>query len=553
MERDIEELAAREYDVLVIGGGIHGAALARACADLGMRVALVEQGDFGQATSANSLKIIHGGLRYLQHLNFKRMRDSILARRDMLRLAPQYVRPLACLIPNYGHGMRGNLLMRCALWLNDLIGWDRNAGVKADRHLPPGKIIPRTQALQLLAGISSGKPCGASLWYDALAVNTERLLLTFIQTAVELGARVANYAEVTRILFEGGRVAGGVVLDRASGREVTVRARTVVNAAGPWLGKILNVSGLSEISASGWAKAVNIVVRKSFWGPYAVGLTGEPDFADKDALVRKKGRFFFFVPWRGYTMIGTTYKPFAGPPQNLRAETSDIEELLREVNSIYPAAALTPADVTQAHAGLVPVAADCAGLVPEMQLVKESEIIDHGVADSMHRGLYSLRGVKYTTAPRVAMAAGKLLCRYLAGEYAWRPLRLERSSTAATMGGDPGEIVPAAFDFLEERYGRPRAALVYRYVQHNDRRISLEPPLYLGEIDYFLAEEMALTLADIVFRRCELASAQCPTAEVLQAIARHMAPARNWDEQQIAKEVRAVLDMFTALPGTQGL
>ena len=546
MKRDIGQLAAPEQDVLIVGGGIHGAALAHACARLGMRVALVEQGDFGQATSANSLKIMHGGLRYLQHLNIRRMRDSILARRDMLRLAPHCVKPLSCLIPNYGRGVRGNLAMRCALWLNDLIGWDRNRGVAVDRRLPPGRILSRAQARQLLTGISSGDPAGASLWYDALAVNTERLTLSFVQAAVDLGARAANYAQATRILFDQGRVTGAVVRDRESGREVTVRARTVVNAGGPWLEKILDQAGLTRFPAAGWAKAVNIVVRKTFWGNYAVGLTGEPGFADRDALVRKKGRFFFFVPWRGYTMIGTTYRPFTGSPQDLRPETKDIEELLLEVNRMYPPARLTLADVTLVHAGLVPMAATGADSGDEVQLVKESEVIAHGSADSGHRGLYSISGVKYTTAPRVAMAAAKTLRRYLAREHGWQPA-IRSKKVAGTSGQDVARPpLPPAFSFLSERYG-PRATLVHGFIQMNSRALSEAPPLYLGEIDYFLAEEMALSLADVVCRRCELASAQCPPAEILEAIARHMAAVRNWDTQRIQIEIRAVREIFAPL------
>jgi glycerol-3-phosphate dehydrogenase len=546
MKRDIEELAAREHDVLIIGGGIHGAALAHSCARQGMRVALVEQGDFGQATSANSLKIMHGGLRYLQHLNLKRMRESILARRDMLRLAPHCVMPLPCLIPNYGYGIRGNILMRFALWLNDLIGWDRNAGVATGSRLPAGTILTRTQAGQLLAGISSGAPDGASLWYDALAVNTERLTLSFVQAAVDLGAQAANYAEITDLIFDRGRVSGGVVLDHENERQFTVRARTVVNAAGPWLGKILGAAGLPKVPAWGWAKAVNIVVNKSFWGPYAVGLTGEPDFADKDAVVRKKGRFFFFVPWRGYTMIGTTYKPFAGSPGNLRPELGDIEDLLREVNRMYPPAALTLADVTLVHAGLVPMATPGAESGEEVQLVKETQVIDHGAADSGYRGLYSIRGVKYTTAPQVAIAAGKMLRRYLAREHGWRPESHAKQVANTSEQGDAEISLPPAFHFLVERYG-PRAAQVHGYIRKNSRQLSQAPPLYLGEIDYFLTEEMALTLADVVCRRFELASAQCPPEAILQAVARHMAGSRNWDAQRIQDEIRTVWDVFAPL------
>lgn len=543
MKRDLHRLAAHEHDVLIIGGGIHGAALAHACVGLGMQVALVEQGDFGHATSANSLKIMHGGLRYLQHLNLRRMRESILARRDLLSFAPDYVKPLPCLIPNYGNGLRGNMLMRIALRLNDLIGWDRNRGVSASRRLPPGKIIPRSEAKRLFAGISSGEPTGASLWYDALAVNTERLTLSFILAAVDLGAQVANHAEAIEIVVAENRVTGVVVLDRENDRKLTIPARTVVNAAGPWLDRAMRPVESCRSSRCNWAKAVNIVVKKSFWEPYAVGLTGEPEFSDRDAVLKKKGRFFFFVPWRGYTMIGTSYKSFAGTPGELRPEMADIEELLREVNRMYPSAALTSADVTRVHVGLVPMLGDNDAPNREVQLVKESEIIACGAG-----GLFAIKGVKYTTAPKVAQSAGKLLGRYLSRAYGWRPDRTGRQAKTATAAG-VGETLPGPYRFLEDRYG-PRAGLVYGYILSNDRCISEDPPLYLGEIDYFLAEEMALTLSDVVFRRCELASAECPDEETLSVIARHMAEARHWNETRFHDEIRAVQKTFAPLPVT---
>jgi len=539
MKRDCTGLAGPIFDVLIVGGGIHGAAIARECSRHGMKTVLVEKGDFGHATSANSLKIIHGGLRYLQHLNIRRMRDSILARREMLRLAPHYVKPLGCVIPNAGLGVQGNLFMRCALWLNDLIGFDRNEGVENGSRLPAGKILSPRQCQEIIPGLRNGNCAGASLWYDALAVDSERLTLFMVQEAVACGAKVLNYTELQNVFFENGRVRGGEVVDLLSGNEYTVQARAVVNAGGPWTDSIRENTGIAR-AGSGWAKAVNIIVRKTLFGPYAVGLRGETDFRDRDSVIRKKGRFFFFVPWRGYTMIGTTYKPFSGKPDGLRAEGADIDELVEEVNSMYPAAELSRSDVTAAHAGLVPMAQVLAEADDDVQLIKESAVVDHGEVEPAKKGFYSVRGVKYTTGLRVAEEAGRQIRRYLNGAEGAKQCF---SSAGSEVREDRAADLPEEFRFWAERYG-PLAVKVYGYVCKNGEQVSEDPRLYLGEIDYFMSEEMACTLGDVVFRRCELATAECPEEVVLDRIAAHMGLFFGWDTERIGREIRDVVSRF---------
>jgi len=251
MRRDWSGLDRQTVDVLVVGGGIHGAAAARECARRGLSTVLVEQGDFGHATSANSLKIMHGGLRYLQHLNLARMRDSIRARREMLRLAPHYVRPLACVIPNAGFGVRSNLFMRVALWANDLVGWDRNRGLAPADRLPQGRILSRRRFSEIVPGTIAESCSGASLWYDALAVNSERLTLTFVQAAVAAGAWVFNHAALEEVRFTGGRVSEARIRDLMDGREYVLSVRAVVNAAGPWQERVDRAAGITG-DATGW-------------------------------------------------------------------------------------------------------------------------------------------------------------------------------------------------------------------------------------------------------------------------------------------------------------
>ena len=542
MKRDIQTLGEKQYDVLILGAGIHGAAVASACAQAGLATALIEKNDFGHATSANSLKILHGGLRYLQHLNIKRMRDSILSRRSMLTQAPHVARPLRCLIANHGKGLHSNFLMRIALFVNDLIGYDRNAGVAAANTLTRGKVISRSELLALFPDIVKKDTTGASIWCDAVAVNSERLTLSFVQEAEKHGASVANYVEAVELLPCNGGVRTVRVRDCLTGESLSIQARCVVNSCGPWGGALLGELTPAASVQTSWAKAVNVVVKKSLFPGYAVGVTGETEFADKDSVLKKKGRFFFFVPWRGYTMIGTTYKPYSGSPDTVRADAADVDEIIRLVNDIYPQAKLETKDVTFAHAGLVPMSEGMSDASSEVQLEKESLIIDHGAANTNMAGVYSIKGVKYTTAPKVASELNKKICNFLEVP-AFTGKRIDSPDE------DPqglGRInLPSSMSYLALRYGKDSAA-VLPYIKKSDKLLSEEPVFRLGEVDYMVEEEMACKLSDIVFRRCGLATAEAPAHAVLDEIAAYMGESLYWDDSRKNDEVQEVLEVFSA-------
>ena len=192
MRADLKTLATESFDLLIVGAGIHGACAAWSAARMGLKTALIDAGDFGGAASANSLKVIHGGLRYLQHGNLKRMRESIRARRRFLALAPKLVKPQPFAIPTRGAGVRGRAALRVALALNDLISADRNAGLDAAHRLPAGRLLSRSEAAQLWPSLPADAYDGAAAWCDALAHNTERLTRGVVLGARARGAGVVN-------------------------------------------------------------------------------------------------------------------------------------------------------------------------------------------------------------------------------------------------------------------------------------------------------------------------------------------------------------------------
>ena len=385
MKRDLAALAEGEVDLAVVGGGIYGAAAAWDATQRGLAVALVEREDFGACTSWNSLKTIHGGMRYLQRGAVGRLRESARERRALLSIAPTLVRPLPFVVPAYGHGRAGREALSVAMRLFDWLTLDHNDGLPEGSRIAPGRTISARQALEMLPGLDRRGLTGAALWSDAQASSTERLTLGFVHAAADAGARVANHAEAVEVLRARGRVAGVAVRDTLDGRSLEVRARLVLNAAGPWVDELLARAGRAGRAAS-MLRARNLVLARRPPVPFAVASASE-------------GRFLFLVPWEGRTIVGTSYEPAESGP-------SDPRGFLAEADRAFPWARLTDAPLALVHEGLVPGRGGAAGLATRPRLH------DHEAEEGIP-GLVSMQGVKYTTARAVAERAVDLVVRRL--------------------------------------------------------------------------------------------------------------------------------------------
>src|SRR5690348_13504830 len=346
MLRNIARLATSRYDLVVVGGGIYGACAAWEGALRGLRVALIEAGDFGGATSGNSLRTLHGGLRHLQRLDFTRMRESIRERREWLRLAPHLARPLRFILPTRGHGLRGPLVMRAALAINDVVSADRNRGVRADRHLPRGSFLSETAARAALAGIELEGCNGAAAWHDAVCLDTERLLFSVINAASEAGAQVINYVRATGLLAHHSHIRGVHARDELSGREMELRAKFVINAAGPWVEEWLPAgAGRPKEPMFRASRAFNLVTRALPF-PDGVGLT-----------VRAHGRSdttYFILPWNGCSLIGTRHLRCHPDTRSSDVMRDEVLAFLTDLNSVLGNHRLCGADVRGVFAGLLP-------------------------------------------------------------------------------------------------------------------------------------------------------------------------------------------------------
>src|SRR5690606_19226027 len=208
MQRDLDALARSQFDVLVIGGGIYGACIARDAALRGLSVALVEKGDFCSGTSHNSLKIIHSGIRYLQHLDFQRVRESIGERRVWLTIAPHLVQPLKFMIPTQGYLARGPLALQAAVLLHRMLGLDWNRGVADELKIPTGRVYGRSALRRSIPGLPLRGLSGAASWHDGQVVDADRMVIECLESAVQHGAKVANYLKADSFLHSGEKIHG---------------------------------------------------------------------------------------------------------------------------------------------------------------------------------------------------------------------------------------------------------------------------------------------------------------------------------------------------------
>lgn len=566
MKRDVAALAERPWDLIVVGGGIYGVCAAREAALQGLAVCLLERDDFGGATSANSLKIMHGGLRYLQNLDFKRMRESIGERRTLGRLAPHLVRPMPFAIPCYGHLLRGREVMGVALLMNDLISADRNRGLLPERRLPRGRLLSKRRTEELIPDLPEPGLVGGAIWYDGQARNTERLTLAFLQAAVAAGAAAANHAAVEGFLEGEGRVEGVVVRDAETGAAHRVRGRVVLNAAGPWVDALLGrLASARPARHFHMSKGMNLVTRRVFPDhDLGVAIPYQEGYEDKQAVLDKGKLHFFVVPWKGYSLIGTRHLPWDGDPDAFRVTEADVSRFLGEIGRAYPAANLRREDVLKVYEGMLPALAGAGGDGgdgADVQIGKQYTITDHAETDGLD-GLVTLLGVKWTTARDVAERAVATVLGKLG-----RPARCDSARVPLPAGAiddwgallravrerAPREWSDALVEGVAERHGAAAPAVAARANARPEwaRVVEGGAPAAGVEFDVAGRDEMAVRLADAVFRRTEIAIAGDPGAASIEEAAARMAEARGWDDGRRAREIDTVREALRrdAVPG----
>lgn len=537
MVRNLRLLADSTFDVLVVGAGIYGVATAWDAALRGLSVAIIDRDDVGAGTSFNNLKTVHGGLRSLQALNLRQMRLFVRERRALARIAPHLVRPLPFIVPTTRDPRRSRLVMRAALALNDFVARDRNEGIHdAARQIPPGRVVSRDECVELNPAVDPAGVTGGAIWYDYQMHNADRVTLAFLLSATDAGAVAANYVSADRFLVEGRRVSGVAATDRLSGGTFDIRARVVVNAAGPWAGRLLGTlpSGAPTAAPPRLSRAMNLVVRRATRTHACGGLVD--------------GRFLFLVPWRDVSILGTSHDAHVGGPESLTVTRWDLEAFLADSRKAFPHANLTSSDVRLVHRGLLPMR---RGVGMSVALLKESVVLDHrrhGVA-----GLVTLFGVRYTTARQTAADAVDAVFNQLrqGGTPACRtgdhPLaggaigNIESFERAVLLRDVPG-LEKDALERLASTYGTQYDAVLQVVRDHPAMAAPLGKHCAVtgAEILHAVRAEMAVTLGDAFLRRTEAGSAGHPGSDAIEAAASVMAAELGWDAWKTSEEIAAL-------------
>jgi glycerol-3-phosphate dehydrogenase len=408
--RQLEALGREEFDLLVVGGGITGCGIARDAALRGLRVALVEKDDFASGTSSRSSRLIHGGLRYLEHGFLHLVFVASSERRRLLRLAPHLVRPLEFLWPVYAGARVPQWKLAAGLTLYDALALFRNVGTH--RRLSARQIAAREPDLRREGLV------GGARYFDA-HTDDARLTLANAMGALEAGAVVLNHARVVALHLDGPSARGARIDDRLGGGGIDVRARVVVNATGPWSDEMRRLddgaTGAGDADAVRGSKGVHVAVARDRIGNHGA-LT---------LLAPNDGRVMFVLPSGRQTIIGTTDSFTDAPPDEVRASEGDVAYLLAAANAFFPAAHLTRQDVVAAWAGIRPLIAGGAAKADPGNASRE-----HAIAESDH-GVVSITGGKLTTYRVMAAEVVDVVAARL-GQRAVRP----PTRDVALPGGD---------------------------------------------------------------------------------------------------------------------
>jgi glycerol-3-phosphate dehydrogenase len=540
-ERAIEAFAAEPFDVLVIGGGITGAGVALDAASRGYSVALVEQADFASGTSSRSSKLVHGGLRYLQKFDLGLVREALLERQLMVRLAPHLVAPLALVVPAFG-GARPDRLMGIGLNMYDVMA---APSLRARRHarravLENGeadwsparhRVISGEEVTALLPALERRSPTGGYLFYDC-QTDDVRLVLTVLGEAERFGAICANRLRVVSLGGEnGGETSGATdvaVVDQETGSSFVIRADNVVNATGVWADRIRpgELHSEAEVPQIAPSRGTHILVAEEDL-PLRAG-----------AIVPAgSGRTIFALPWLGRSLIGTTDNNYEGDIEHVQPSVEDVDYLLQATNEFF-GASLSEADITGAYAGVRP-------LISSGDSRKSVDISRKAELYETSSGLITITGGKLTTWRRMAKLA---VDRIVERDGRQAPCRTQEIPLGAPVDAADLQRVPGlaedAYPRLAGRYGHAAE----RVLEMAARTDGLGDPIIAGlpdllaEAPFSARHEQARSVGDVLLRRTRLgllaARELCaPGSQAPVRVAQAMGAELGWDQARVSAEV----------------
>ncbi len=526
------------FDLVVIGAGINGTGIARDAANRGLRVALVEREDIGSGTSNWSGRLIHGGLRYLEHGDVALVRESLRERERLFRLAPHLVKPVPLMMPFYQHNRRSSWTIRAGMIAYDILSFDKSTA----SHFA----LSRQQTLERWAGLDPEGLSGSVIFMDGQVVWSERLCVEVALAAHADGAKIYTYAEVNGLIYDGARVCGVRYKDRLTGEAHALGARVVVNAAGPWVDAVLANDAKTKKRFIGGTKGSHLVVN-----PFPGAPTDVVYYESKT-----DGRLVLVIPWGAQYLIGTTDQRFEDDPEQARADAAEVAYLLGEVNLLIPQAKLQQSDILFTYSGVrpLPYAPDTS----EWNISRSHVIHDHAPEQS---GLLSIIGGKLTTYRSLAEETvntifrklGRKPPRCVTASLPFPGARVAdwdgyRNGLAQTSG-----LARVTVDRLVDIYGS-RASDILALGRGDPALLERFDPAtgaVGAELVFTYVNEFARTLTDVLVRRTMVGFNGNSGAGVAERAADILAPRLGWDHERRDREVagyRRYIERF-AVPG----
>jgi len=552
----LAQLGRETFDLLIIGGGIAGACAAWDASLRGLTVALIERADFGSGASAHSLKVLHGGIRYLQHLDIPRLRESCAERTAFLRIAPHLTRPLPFALPTFGHGLRGKFPLFAAFQLLNAFTSGRNDGIdNRAQHIPAPFLMSRREFVRRFPAFDEAGLTGAGVFYDGQMLNPARLVYSIVRSAQEAGAVVLNYCAAEQLLIRNQRVEGVAVRDELNGATLDILGKVVLNLTGPFAPTLhQRAQGGNPIDIP-LSRDMAVVIKRRFLPDMGLGI--QTRYKDPDAWLSRGNRHLFMAPWRDHTLIGVNSKVYDGDPYRLAVSEAEIQGFVDEIREAAPGLGVTRHDVAVVNAGLLPFGENQPGQ-KDLSFGKRSVLIDHATREGLS-GLITGMTVRWTMGRLLGEKAIDLACKKLQCE-----ARASRTSTTAVYGGDisdrdqllrsirthaGGQLPEESIVHLADTFGSMTGEVLK---QPDGFALLCDGRTLFAEVRHAARNEMSVTLADIVLRRLDLGTGCEMADKLLNECANITGEELGWDTERRRMEIKRVKGSYPfANPASQ--
>lgn len=529
------------YQLVIVGGGVYGAALCWEATHRGVKTLLVEQDDYACGASSNSLKTIHGGLRSLQSLNIKAVIKGIRERSIFLKIAPNYVKQLACILPTTGSLMKSKPVVGMGLLLYNMLCQITSLFSTNDRKLPNARLLSLSEFLNRASRINPEGITGGAVWYDAQVTNTERLVWQFIKSAMKKGAVAVNHTVALKHEYNQSTGRHSVLIrDQLTGLEKKVTTSAIVDCSAAWNYIKHCLPSADHDEDLTFLKSVNIIVRKKIFDN-AVGASVKIDKTGSS-------RLYFLSPWRDCTMIGTWYSKVENYPEN-SFSYAEAGGCIDEINTLFNQKLLDVDDICNVHIGFLPAKNNQHSdpLTLDKNLYSNYQFKDWSEQAGMN-GVYSLRGTKYTLARYDAMQVIDRLAKTMKWEVTASQsdcLPIFQSGTVPDHSYSlPDEIV----SHLLMNYGAD-IEHVLSYISKNPELAELIPGTQYhisAEINYVVFHEQVLTLCDLLKRRMDIGDRAIPELKTVNYCALIMQRLLLWSDEVLKAQVS---EFYASYPG----